>query len=135
MNLCFLTGNLGNDPEVRYFTDGTPAVNFNLATTKRWKDKNGDKKDQTTWHRCVKIGKGADTLSTYLKKGSKILVVGEISNRSWESDGQKHQITEIKIKELEFLSSSRTTNRQPGEEEPLPDPMQDQPMLDDDVPF
>ena len=132
MNLCVLTGNLGNDPEVRFLPDGTPAINFNLATTKRWKDRNGEKKEQTTWHRCVKIGTGADKLATYLGKGSKILVVGEIANREWaDNDGNKKRITEVKIKELEFLSA---TKKGGNAQEPEPGPDLG-PDPYDDVPF
>lgn len=129
MNLCILTGNLGGDPEVRFLPDGTPAMNFNLATTKRWKGKDGEKKEQATWHRCVKIGTGADKLATYLEKGSKVLVVGEITNRSWEDkDGNKKQTTEIKIRELEFLSKKSSGGGDVAGECQGYDPLEDVPF-------
>jgi len=133
MNIVYLIGNLGNDPEVRYLPDGTPSITFSLATTERWKGQNGEAKTKTTWHRCVRIGKGSEKLAEYLRKGSKIAIVGKIENRSWEKDGEKHNITEIRFRELEFLDKKQNNGQQgePGPDygaEPV-DP------LDDDVPF
>lgn len=130
MNIAMIIGYLGGEPEVRYLPDGTPAISFNVATTERWKSRDGEKRERTAWHRCVKIGKGSDTLAGYLRKGSRVYVAGRINNRDWtDKDGQKRNITEIVIRELEFLDK-----RQGGlqKNEPAPDMG---PSPDDDVPF
>ena len=127
MNLAFIIGNLGSEPVVRYFPDGTPVINFNVATTRRWKDKGGDQKEATTWHHCVKIGKGADSLAGHLRKGLKVAIVGEIRHHEWEQDGVKKNVSEILIKELEFLDKKSGTG--------APDRSDCELDMDEDVPF
>ncbi len=63
VNKVILVGNLGQDPEVRYFPDGTAFVNLSLATTSNWKDKNsGEKREETEWHRVVLRGRQAEVV-------------------------------------------------------------------------
>ena len=100
MNKVYLFGNIGNAPEIRYTPNGTCVANFSLATNYQRKD--GEK--ETTWHKIVAFGKTAELVSTYLDKGSKVLVEGRIQTRSYEvKDGTgTRYITEIVTQQLEF---------------------------------
>lgn len=98
LNKAMLIGNLGKDPEVRHTQDGRPIVNFSVATSESWKDKNtGEKKEQTSWHNVVVFNEGlAGVAEKYLKKGSKVYVEGAIKTRKWtDKDGIDRYSTEI----------------------------------------
>ena len=74
-----VVGYLGRDPEMRYMADGTAVTNFNIATSRRWTDRNsGQTNDETTWFRVSVWGKRAETANQYLKKGSRVLVEGRL---------------------------------------------------------
>lgn len=106
LNQINLIGSLGQDPETRYFPNGDQQTTVTLATSKQWKDKNtGEKKQKTTWHNLVFNRGLAKVASEYLKKGSKIFVSGEIDNRSWEKDGQKHYRTVVLVNEMQMLGT------------------------------
>ena len=78
INKVILIGNLGRDPEVRFSQDGTKIVNFSVATSERWKDKQtGEPREKTEWHRVVLFNQRlADVAEKYLKKGSKVYIEG-----------------------------------------------------------
>ena len=78
VNKVILVGNLGRDPEVKFSQDGTKIVNFTMATSDTWKDKNtGERREKTEWHRIVVFNKGlADIIEKYVRKGSKIYPPG-----------------------------------------------------------
>ena len=80
LNKVILIGHLGNDPELKNSESGSIAT-FSIATTESWKDKDGNKKEQTEWHKCVVFGKRADTVNMYCHKGSKLYVEGKIQYR------------------------------------------------------
>lgn len=96
MNSVTLFGRLGSDPESRFTPAGSQIVNFTLATSRRWKDKQtGEKKESTQWHNITLFGTTAKIAADYVKKGERLLVTGEIEYQSWEKDGQKHYKTVI----------------------------------------
>lgn len=103
MNKVILSGNLGKDPDEKSF--GTSSVvNFSLATRNTFKNKEGNY--DSTWHNCtVWNEKLREIAMKYLKKGSKVLVTGEIRVENYEKDGVKHSATKINVLEIEFLSS------------------------------
>jgi single-strand DNA-binding protein len=105
LNKVLLIGNLGRDPEVRSLPSGQPVANFTLATTRKWKDKNGQKQEQTEWHRIVLWGKQAESLQEYLTKGKQIYVEGRIQTKSWEDrqSGEKKYSTEIVCDNFQML--------------------------------
>ena len=93
-----LIGNVGGDPELRAFADGTSVCNFSLATSESWRDKqSGERKDRTEWHKVVIVGKLADIASQYLRKGSKVYIEGQNRTREWEKDGIKRYTTEVHV--------------------------------------
>lgn len=137
VNKVLLVGNLGRDAEVRYTPGGAPVASFSIATTENWTSKDGEKHEQTEWHRIVLWGKQAETLQPYLTKGKQIFVEGRLQTRQWEKDGQKHYTTEIKADRIVLLGGGRGSERgERGEMGAYQDPMKEPaPVTDDDIPF
>lgn len=112
LNKVILIGNLGKDPEVRKLQSGDSVVNFAIATSESWRDKNsGERKEKTEWHNIVVFNEGiAKVAEQYLKKGMKVYVEGALQTRSWEDNaGVKKFTTEIVLQkfrgELQMLDS------------------------------
>jgi single-strand DNA-binding protein len=82
VNKVVLIGNLGRDPEVRYLPSGDAVANFSLATTETWKDKNGQKKEDTQWHQVEVFGKTAEIVKEYCSKGKQVYIEGSIATTS-----------------------------------------------------
>ena len=97
VNRAIILGNVGKDPDIRKSQDGKQIASFSLATSESWKDKSGEKKENTTWHNVVVFGGAAGFIADYVKKGSKLYVEGSINNRSYEKDGVTKYITEIVV--------------------------------------
>lgn len=95
VNKVILVGNLGRDPEIRSTPSGQNVANFSVATTRRWKDRDGNRQEKTEWHNIVAWGKQAEIAGQYLTKGKQVFVEGRLETRSWEKDGQKHYRTEV----------------------------------------
>ena len=95
VNKVILVGNLGRDPEIRSTPSGQNVANFSVATTRRWKDRDGNRQEKTEWHNIVAWGKQAEIAGQYLTKGKQVFVEGRLETRSWEKDGQKHFRTEV----------------------------------------
>lgn len=110
INKVILLGRVGKDPEVKQF-DGGNKASFSLATTERgYVSKTGETiPDRVTWHNIV-CWKGLATIAErFVKKGDLIYIEGKITNRSWESDGYKHYITEIVADNIELLGGKSET--------------------------
>lgn len=104
VNKVILIGNLGKDPEVRYLESGTPVANFPIATSESYKDKSGNRVDQTEWHNIVMWRGLAEVAEKYLKKGSSVYVEGKLKTRSWDDkDGNKRYTTEIVADKMTML--------------------------------
>lgn len=99
VNKVILIGNLGADPEVRYFPSGDGVANLSVATSETWKDRNsGEPQERTEWHRVVIRGKLADVVKNYLHKGSKVYLEGKLHTRKWQDQsGQDRYTTEIVV--------------------------------------
>jgi len=106
LNKVILIGNLGRDPEIRYSQQGLAVVNFSLATSESWTDKNtGERQDKTEWHKIVVFGKQAEVCEKYLSKGKQVYIEGRLQTRSWEKDGHTNYTTEIVVSNFVFLGS------------------------------
>ena len=106
VNKVILIGNLGRDPEVRYLPSGDAVANLNLATTEKWKDKNGEMQEQTEWHRVAFFGRQAEICGEYLRKGSSIYVEGRLQTRKWtDKDGNERYTTEIRGDRMQMLGA------------------------------
>lgn len=120
MNRVFISGNLGQAPDLRKANSGTSVCNFSVATNNRVK-KGDEWVDQTDWHRIVVFGNQADNCSKFLDKGSKVIVEGRIQNRSFEDkQGNPRKTTEIVADRVEFLSRPDKQNiEQPAPRTPV----------------
>ncbi len=115
LNKVTLLGNLGADPEIRTTSNGSKVAQFSVATSRQWTGASGDKQEKTEWHKCVawnpKGERGmrlADLIESYVKKGDKIFVEGEINYRQYEDkDKQTRYITEINVREVILLGGGR----------------------------
>ncbi|GAC1629693.1 MAG: single-stranded DNA-binding protein [Nevskia sp.] len=105
VNKVILIGNLGKDPEVKYFPNGDAFCNATLATSESWNDKtSGEKKERTEWHNVVFTRKLAEIVGQYLKKGSKVYVEGSLRTRKWQDkEGQDRYTTEILVNDMQML--------------------------------
>ena len=134
INKVILIGNLGADPEVRYTQNGEAVANFRVATTETWK-KDGEKVEQTEWHKIVAFKRLGEICGEYLSKGSKVYIEGRLQTRKWEDrDGNARYTTEVVAREMKMLSprgADAGTSTQ-YDEPPLAEPTQG---IDDDVPF
>ena len=119
LNKVMLIGNIGKDPEIRVSpTTGKKCVRFSLATSKRYRDNNGEQKEQTEWHTIVGWGKTADIFEQLgIRKGTSLYVEGELTNRSWtDNQGQKRSMTEVNASSFQILTprnGSAQTQQQP----------------------
>jgi single-strand DNA-binding protein len=108
VNKVILLGNLGKDPEVRSLEGGAKVAKFPLATSESYKDKAGNRIEQTEWHNVVVWRGLADIAERYLRKGNSVYVEGKIRTRSWDDkDGNKKYITEIVADNLTLVGGKR----------------------------
>jgi len=116
LNQCNLIGNVGRDPEVRYFGNGEAVLNLSLACSETWKDKaTGEKKEKTEWVPIVFIGNLAETAGKYLKKGSQIHVTGKFTTRKWQDkEGVDRYTSEIRVFDLVMLGKAPGQQDQGG---------------------
>ena len=113
-NKVLLIGNVGKEPEIRHLESGVAVASFTLATTERYKDRNGVMQDQTEWHNVVCWRNLAELSEKYINKGSQIFVEGKIRTRSWQDQtGQKRYTTEIVADNIRLLGK-RTDSQQQG---------------------
>ncbi len=104
LNKVMLIGNVGRDPEVRHLESGVVTASFTLATTERYKDRNGEQKEQTEWHNIVCWRSLAEIAEKYVRKGSSLYVEGKIRNRSYnDKEGNTKYITEILADSFQLL--------------------------------
>ena len=103
-NKVQLIGNVGNDPEIKTFDGGKKVVNFTLATNESYKNENGEKVEQTEWHKISAWGKTADIIEKYVTKGKEIAIEGKLTHRSYEDkNGEKRFITEVVANDILLL--------------------------------
>jgi single-strand DNA-binding protein len=104
VNKMILIGNLGRDPEIRYMPSGDAMANLRIATTDKYKDRNGEMQEATEWHTVVFFGKTAEICGQYLKKGSQVYVEGSLRTRKWQDkEGQDRYTTEIRGDRMQML--------------------------------
>jgi single-strand DNA-binding protein len=111
VNKVILVGNLGDDPEVRSLNNGGEVVNMRVATSENWKDRDGNRQERTEWHRVVIFNENLGKVAkSYLKKGSKVYLEGQIQTRKWQDQsGADRYSTEVVLQrfrgELVLLDS------------------------------
>jgi single-strand DNA-binding protein len=136
LNQCNFIGRIGNDPDVRAMPNGTTVVNLSLAVGDDYKDKQGNKVEQTEWVRCTLFGKLGDVAAQYLKKGSKIHCTGKLKTRKYDKDGTTHYVSEIHVSDMQMLDGK------PQEAAPAPRQQHKQAVqpalvddFEDEIPF
>lgn len=127
-NKAILMGHVGKDPAVRQVND-TKVAQFTLATYESFKDKNGERQKVTTWHNIVAWGKWAEVIEKNVRKGTGLHIEGKIVNRSYEADGVKKYVSEVRLEGMQFLPSGSKDNQLSPPPEEIP------PQPEDDLPF
>lgn len=154
INKVILIGNVGQDPEVRYTGDasnGAKVATLRLATTERYRDRNGNLQEHTEWHSVVVWRNQADVVEKYVKKGSQLYIEGRLRTRSWDDQaGNKRYVTEIVADTLQLLGrksdnqgyGQQSSYQQPAQQQspaPAQQPVTPQNIADngpeDDLPF
>jgi single-strand DNA-binding protein len=153
VNKVILVGNLGADPEARSLNNGGEVVNMRVATSESWKDRDGNRQERTEWHNVVIFNENLGKVAkSYLRKGSKVYLEGQIQTRKWaDQSGNDRYTTEIVLQrfrgELVLLDSRDGGGRgafnddfdeaaaPPQRQQPRPQPASFDTDLDDDVPF
>ena len=138
VNKVILIGNLGNDPEVRYATQGGSAIaNIAVATSASWRDKvSGEMQERTEWHRVVCFNRLAEIVRDYLKKGAKVYIEGTLRTRKWQDKaGQDRYTTEIVANELQMLDSRGANTDAPMPAQEMAQVGSEDVAFDDDIPF
>ena len=140
INRVILIGNLGKDPDVITFENGVKKATFSLATSESYKNKEGNRVDQTEWHNIVMWRGLADIAERFLHKGNQIYLEGKLKTRSYEQDGIKKYITEVFVDNMTMLGSRRdssenqeTSNNQ--QSKPTAAAENDIQVPEDDLPF
>ena len=166
LNKVMLIGNVGRDPEVRYLdgnSGNAKVATFTLATTERYRDRNGETRENTEWHNIVAWRGNADVAERFIRKGTQLFIEGRIRTRSWDDQtGNKRYTTEIIADNLQLLGKKSDNPggqqggyqapaqpqysqpaqpaqpayapQQPAPQQPAPQPVVND-MPDDDLPF
>lgn len=113
VNKVLLLGNVGKDPEIASTNGGTLVAKLSLATSERFKDKQGEWQERTEWHNLVAYARGAEILRDYVHKGSKLYVEGRLTTRSWDDkeSGKEMFRTEIVVGDISLLSDGGRTGK------------------------
>jgi single-strand DNA-binding protein len=105
VNKVILIGNLGADPELRSTQGGQPVASLRLATTDKFKDRDGNMQERTEWHRITVWGRQAETVHQYCKKGKQLYIEGRLQTRKWQDkEGKDQYTTEVVADNVRFLS-------------------------------
>ena len=130
VNKVILLGRLGKDPVLEYTPNGNAVCKFSIATSKQYKDKQGNAKEKSEWHNIIAWSKLAETCNTYLAKGREVYIEGELETTSWEDKkhGDKRYKTEVVAYTVQFIGprDATKTAEQPG---------LDVAITTDDIPF
>lgn len=137
MNRVTLIGRLGAVPEAKITPNGAVVCQVNLATSTRFKGKDGEKKERAEWHRLVFWNRRAEIVAEYCVKGSQIYIEGELQTRKWtDTQNVDHYTTEIIVSSMELLGSRQSSDSSQSAP-PLPQPStsSNHDEFDDDIPF
>lgn len=121
VNKVILIGNLGGDPEKRFTGSGAAVTTFNIATTDRWTDKQGQKQERTEWHRVVVWGQQAENCAQYLSKGRPVYIEGRLQTRQWDDkSGNKRYTTEVVAQRVQFLGTPQGAQSKANQDNSTP---------------
>ena len=112
VNKVILVGNVGKDPEVKYLEGGVAVAKFPLATSESYKNRDGQKVEQTEWHNIVLWRGLAEVAEKYVRKGKQLYIEGKIRTRSYEENNVKKYFTEIIADSMTLLGGPRDNNNE-----------------------
>lgn len=139
MNKAILLGRLGQDPEIKHLDSGTAHCKCSLATTEKYKNKQGEKVEETQWHNLVIWGAKAEMFAKWFKKGSEVLIEGKIKHDKYEKDGVVRFYSFIQVDNISFTAGSREKQDngidKRASQDVMPNGMVDLGEEEDDLPF
>ena len=112
VNRVTVLGRIGSEIELKYTPSGQAVASFSVATSEKFKDKQGNQQEKTEWHNIVAWQKSAELINQYCSKGSEIYLEGKLQTRNWEKDNIKHYRTEIVVREFQFVGGKKQDNQQ-----------------------
>ena len=113
-NKVILAGNLTRDPQLSVLPSQTPVVEFGIAINRKWRDQQGQQREEACFVDCRAFGKPAEIINQYMRKGRPILVDGRLNLSTWEKDGQKHSKLRVIVENFQFLDSGQGGGGQGG---------------------
>ena len=140
-NRVILVGNLTRDPQLSYTPSNTPVCEFGLATNRKWRDKDGNNKEDVCFVDITAYGRQAEVINQYMSKGRPILVEGRLRFSQWTNkEGQKRSKLDVIAENFTFLDSGGgggqgARQNGGGQEQPAPAPDQEGPVPDSEIPF
>lgn len=140
LNLCQFIGRVGRDPEVRYTADGKAVCNLSIAVTQTWKNKNGERQEQTEWVRASLFDKLAEIAGEFVKKGKQVYVSGKMTTRKYtDKDGVEKYATEIVVGQLQLLGGREQEEKPASKQQARTHSQmkrgQSLESMEDDIPF
>lgn len=125
-----ICGRVGKDPETRFTGGGAQVTNFSVAVSRKFKNRDGEQKEETTWYSVVAWQKLAEIVQQYVHKGDLVLLVGEMQRREWEAkDGSKRESWELRASTLKMLTGKKNGSAPAAHAEAEPQ------ISDEDIPF
>jgi len=127
LNQIQLIGNVGYDPDIKTLEFGRLAT-FKVATTEKFKDRNGQPKENTQWHQVTASGPLVDVVEKFIRRGSLVFVSGKMVYRTWkDKEGNDHTQAEVQLHTLQMLNRPKTAAPAPAvdNDDDLPDFLQD----------
>lgn len=140
LNKTMLIGRVGQNPDVKTINEqGRKAAQFSLATTEKYRDRNGEVKEQTEWHNIVAFDKTAELIEKFVAKGMLLYVEGKLRTRSWDDqNGNKRYVTEVLVSGIQFLEKkeqSEIAQNVRGAQQMQSQAVNAGAPIDDDLPF
>jgi len=142
LNQCNFIGRLGRDPEIKYLPSGSALAQFSIAVGNNYKNKNGEKVDETEWVNLTAFGKTAEIIGQYCTKGMRVMVTGRMKTDKWtDQNGVDRYSTKVLVESLQMLDGGKNQGQQqqtqqrqqaPAQQQQAPQGMDD---YDDDIPF
>jgi len=138
-NRTIIGGRLGRDPELRFLPTSSIAVcSIAVAVSEKWKSKDGEQQERTTWLDCEAFGRTAEVINQYFRKGSNIHIEGKLRQDNWtDKDGNKRSKIKLVIDSFEFVDSKGgdTGNAPPARAAAVKEPAAHQPVEEEEIPF
>lgn len=128
VNKAIILGRLGKDPEIRQTPSGIVIATMTIATSE-FRKKEGERVEETEWHRVTAIGKLAEIVNSYCKKGQLVYIEGRLRTKKWQKDGIDRYMTEIIADALQMITKGESKQK---DERPAQDSLKD---AEDDIPF